>query len=369
MNASSHPLTPLPPLPNERGTLPLCAGERSRSRPVPVGKPGARSAFRTALIIVLLSDSMLLSGCFTTAPVSVPQTAPKTTLQAPVEATQSPDPRPPATPAVYKRYYVGGQQEGAGRFARSPGTYYAREAPERFVQTAASQGGNQGPTTTWRDSALQAGPLPAEVADQIAEAQLAMSRIATENSRLTKALSNEQSMTLALSNQLAAARPLRSDDVEAGSPKAENLAPDGALLAAGDSQAKPGAPASPATGAARSANKITLLSFRPNSDNLIEITPELAFRSPGSPRVPFDQVYFPKPTLRDVVFHLSLVSPGPNPSAILNKRIIAPGDVVDGFSLKNAADVDEEGVWLSKDFFRIRVPFQETSTTVRFPQL
>ena len=110
------------------------------------------------------------------------------------------------------------------------------------------------------------------------------------------------------------------------------------------------------------------LSFRPNSDNLIEITPELAFRAPGTPRVPFDQVFFPKPTFREVTFALTLVSPGPQPSAVVNKRIVALGDAIDGFTLRRASDVDDDGLWLTRDYFRVRIPFQEAPVTVRFAQ-
>lgn len=360
------PFSPRPTGAALRGPLPLCAGERSRSRPA-AGEPGARSAIWTACPIVLLS--LCLSGCGQFALVRRDQPQPRPSVSTPLPASAAPlgtamlqpavadlSDRPVARPAAFKRYYVGPLHEASGN-GRGQGSYYVREQPDYPTRNGVPISAPSGPTTMWTESAHAPEPLPAEIRDTLAEAQRTMSAMAAENARLAAQLSALERNAKAQAQQSAPADG-------AGSDNAKNLAPAGASTAA------PAAAQAPTDQFLRpaAARDVPVLSFRPNSANLIEITPELAFRSPGTPRVPFDQVYFPKPVLRESVFALTLVSPGAQPSAVLNKRIIAPGDAVDGFILKSAADVDEEGVWLSREFFRVRIPFQETPVTVRYPQ-
>lgn len=276
-----------------------------------------------------------------------PALAPRPTVEAPLQ-------RPPIIPAVYKRYYVGLAPVGSGpsaRFARAPGEFIVREAEEQWSSSGGVAGTVSGPTLGYRSSAFSPDPLPAEVQSALAQAANSIERLGEENVRLRH--------EVAAANRAALAAAVQSPPPAAPSPPAPP-----ALTSPGPDTAPAQQAVQPTVANAPAA--LTLLSFNPSNENIIEVTSEFAAQSSGARRIPFEQVFFPSPTMVEAKFLVTVVVPGPESTAIINRKIYALGDLVsDGFVL---LEVDEDGVWLRRSFFRVRIPYGEKPITVRFPQ-
>lgn len=337
MTSEPVPSRPFPRSPGA-GNLPLAWARSGR-----VAASSSRAALRSALTGTAFVAVFTAFGCAhkESRPTltAAPPPEPAATVQAAVL-------RVPASPAAArKRYYVGALPDG-GSTVRGRGYYYVRE---HNLPLGADPEATEGPTTYWREASTMA-PTRAEMDDALSDASRTLDDLATENRRLSAALA---SMT-----EKVKAQPLPEAADQAAVP------PTDALPVAGHvDQAQP--PVAPVAPGPLQEQKFT---FKPNTDNIIEITPELAFKPPGSRRVPFEQVFFPSPNMREISLRCSLVAPGEAPTVVLNNRILQPGDSIEGFRLDHPKDIDEDGVYLHRSFYRIRVPFQDPPITVRIPE-
>ena len=307
-----------------------------------------------ALFFPLWAFLMLSSGCASVSKPKAltPQPAPASATVAP--AITQPFARPPLIPAVYKRYYVGLLSDGPrNRFAHPPSELIVREDEERWTANGSAAGLSAGPTLGYQSSAFHPEPLPGEVQAVLAQASATVEALADENTRLKKEVEAANAAALA-----AAARSVQVPApavVPAVTTPAAALVPTQSALGVAPPTAPVPASVSP-----------DLLSFSPSAEHTIEVTADFARASVSSPRIPFEQVYFPAPTMADAKFRCSVVVPGPDATAVINKKIYAPGEALgDGFSLLS---VDEDGVWLRHSFFRVRIPFQEQPVSIRFPK-
>jgi len=307
---------------------------------------------------------ILGSGCASVPKANppTPQSEPTPRPTPPVHTVTQPIDRPAVIPAVYKRYYVGLLSDGPrNRFAHPPSELIVREDDDRWAANASPVGLSAGPTLGYRSSAFHPEPLPGEVQAVLAQASATVEALAEENNRLKKEVEAANAAALAAVSrmpQLLVAPALNfpaaaSLDLSlSAAPPPDRTAPSPVLAAP-----VPPLPEAVAPG---------LISFSPSAENTVEVTADLASQSVSSPRIPFEQVYFPAPTMGEVKFRCSVVVPGPDATAVLNRKIYAPGELIgDGFTLLS---VDEDGVWLRHSFFRVRIPFQDQPVSVRFPK-
>jgi hypothetical protein len=307
------------------------------------------SAQRLAALPAFLS--LCFAGC-ATSPKPQAATAPVRPI---FEQASAPLAQPPVIPAVYKRYYVGLVSDGpTGRFARPPGEFIVRESDERWNSAGGASSSDRGPSLGYQSSAFHPDPLPGEVQAAMAQASASMERLGEENARLRREVEAANKAALA-----AASRP-----PEAPAVPPPTTAPT--AVAATTPTAASAEPAKNGSNLTSTAAAPSLLTFNPSPENTIEVTSEFASHAVGTPRIPFEQVYFPTPVMTEAKFLLTVVVPGPDATAVINRKIYAPGDQVsDGFTLQ---EIDEDGVWLRRTFFRVRIPFQSQPITVRFPQ-
>jgi hypothetical protein len=196
----------------------------------------------------------------------------------------------------------------------------------------------------YRDASYSPEPMPYEIRDAVAQANDAMVSLKEENERLSARL-------LALASAPAEKAPVILPIIEPT--QTDDPAFNGSIV-----------PALPqAVSRVAPPERSLFRSFRPNPDGLIEINPEFAYRPPGTPRMPFQQVYFPKVQIQEAQFTVSLLSPGADSSAILNGKIVAPSDVLEGFSVD---EISDEGLWLKRHYYRIWLPYAQ-KITVRYP--
>ena len=205
--------------------------------------------------------------------------------------------------------------------------------------------------------------MPGEVQAVLAQASATVEALADENNRLKKEVEAANSAALAAVSRMpqVSSAPAQNFPAAASSDRTLSAAPFAGLTAPSPVLAAP-VPLQPEAEAVAS----VLISFSPSPENTVEVTADLASQSVSSPRIPFEQVYFPAPTMGEVKFRCTVVVPGPDATAVLNRKIYAPGELIgDGFTLLS---VDEDGVWLQHSFFRVRIPFQDQPVSVRFPK-
>jgi hypothetical protein len=249
------------------------------------------------------------------------------------------------------------------RYAHPPSAFIVREADERWSANGSPAVVSAGPTLGYQSSAFHPAPLAGEVQAALAQAAAVVAALSDENTRLKHEVGAANAAALSASARVdrlpPAANPPLTPPVlpEPGPASALTLAPAPPLT---------DAPRSRLSSSESESVEPTLLSFFPSADNSIEVIADLATQSVSSPRIPFEQVYFPTPAMGLTKFRVSVVGPGPLATAVINRKIYAPGEVIsDGFSL---LAVDDDGVWLRHSFFRVRIPFQEAVVSVRYPK-
>jgi len=102
----------------------------------------------------------------------------------------------------------------------------------------------------------------------------------------------------------------------------------------------------------------------PNSDNVIEIDPNLFVAPVQTTNNPFVQLYQPPVTTHEIELVVSAAIPGPNPSAIINDVACGVGDRIKEFTVSR---IESDTVYLRKDSFLLACPVSEKTLKVRLP--
>jgi hypothetical protein len=102
----------------------------------------------------------------------------------------------------------------------------------------------------------------------------------------------------------------------------------------------------------------------PNAEGVIDLVAVTLGQATGEPVNPFAVRMVSAEKTREIALHVGGTVAGENPCAVLNDRLVQPGDVVESLAIER---IEADAVILSRGEQRLRLPVAEKPVRVRLP--
>lgn len=322
--------------------------------------------------------SLLLAGCASTGPTP---SEPVVTVTAVSPSTAAPDPvgarealaASVTRPAITKAYYVnriidpdhpellyGGvvfrrEKEATWNTAGGPLDFPAYSSPVHTGPITSLPNGSEYPAMTPADAEIYRART-SELINALLEQNVALAdKLSAVAHGVDDVRQDGPAATLSAPAR-SASHAQREQPHGATSGRSQTRFADGAVAMPGSAGGPPQAPPL--------ATDERFVTIAPSADNVIELSPALL--DPPIPGLtnPFRQRYQFRTILQETAVTIGGISLGEDPTCIIGDRLYTVGDSYETFTV---AAIDEEGIYLRKDSFLLRIPMQDQPITLRYP--
>ncbi len=102
----------------------------------------------------------------------------------------------------------------------------------------------------------------------------------------------------------------------------------------------------------------------PNSDGVIDLAAVALAAPSGEPTNPFAVRAIPSESAREISLHVTGIVTGAVPCAVLNERLVQPGEMIDSFAVER---ITADAVFLRRGEHQLRLPVADKAARVRLP--